>query len=134
MMLQDLSPCRVVAGPPQHARAVVVSTTHLPMAMAGPWTVRVPTHGPCRAHVVRCDATARAVDKSYVWMSLQDLSPSRVVAASDGYVRPVEDSATHLPMVMAGPWTVRVPTHGRCHAHSYGVTSQRGSWMRARYG
>ena len=61
MMLQDLSPSRVVAASAKHAGAVVVSTTHLPMAMAGPWTVCVPTRGRYRAHVVRCDATARAV-------------------------------------------------------------------------
>ena len=66
MMLQDLSPSRVGAGLPQHARAVVVSTTHLPMAKAGPWTVRVPTHGRCRAHVVQCGATGRVVDASYM--------------------------------------------------------------------
>ena len=117
MMLQDLSPSRVVAASAGHARAVLVSTTHLPMAKAGHWTVRVPTHGRCRTHVVRCDDTARVVDASYVWMMLQDLSPSRVVAASAGHATAVVVTTTHLPMAMAGPWTVRVPTRGRYRAH-----------------
>ena len=52
MMLQDLCPLRVVAVSAGHARAVVASTTHLTMAMAKPWTVRAPTHGRCRAHIV----------------------------------------------------------------------------------
>ena len=63
-VVQDLSPSRVVAASTGHARDVVVTTTHLPMAMAGPWTVRIPTHGRCHAHVVRCHATARGVDAS----------------------------------------------------------------------
>ena len=66
-------------------------------------------------------ATARAEHVSYVWMMLQDLSPSRVLAASAGYAMAVVASTTHLPMAMAGPWTVRVPTHGRVALTSYGV-------------
>ena len=100
MMLQDLSPSRVVAASSRHARALVASKNHLPMAMAGPWTMRVPTHGRCHAHVVRCHATARVVDASYVWMMLQDLSASRVVAASAGHARAVVAS-TSLPTY---PW------------------------------
>ena len=64
MILQDLSPSTVVTVPPQHARAVVASTTHLPMAMAGPWTVRVPTHGRVALTSYGVHATARVVDAS----------------------------------------------------------------------
>ena len=35
MMLQDLSPSRVVAASARHAKAVLASTTHLHMAKAG---------------------------------------------------------------------------------------------------
>ena len=44
MMVQDLSASRVVTASAGHARAVLVSTTHLIMAKAGPEAVRVPTH------------------------------------------------------------------------------------------
>ena len=58
-------------------------------------------------------------------MMLQDLSPSRVVAASAGHASAVVDSTAHLPMAMAGPWTVRVPTLMDGFAlTSYGVTPQ----------
>ena len=122
MMVQDLSPSRVVAASAEHARAVVVSTTHLPMAKAGPWTVRVPTHGRCRAHVVRCPRHSEGRGfKLRIWMMLQDLSPSRVVAASAVHASAMVASTTHLPMDIAGPCTVRVPTHGRVALTSYGV-------------
>ena len=66
---------------------------------------------------------------------VQDLSPSRVVAASTGHARAVVVTTTHLPMAMAGPWTVCVyPLMDGVTLTSYGVTPQRGSWMRARYG
>ena len=54
-------------------------------------------------------------------MMLQDLSPSRVVAASAGHARAVVASTTHLLLDKAGPWTVLVPTHGRIALTSYGI-------------
>ena len=124
MMLQDLSASRVVVASAGHARAVVISTTHLLMAMAGPWTVRVPTHGRCRAHVVRCHATVRAVDASLVWMMVQDLSPSRVVAASAGLDRAVLVSTTHLLLDKAGLGPCAYPLMDGVALTSYGVTPQ----------
>ena len=64
-MLLDLSTYRGVAGSSKHARAVVACTTHLPMAMAGAWTVCA---YPLKAGVALTwygvHATARAVDES----------------------------------------------------------------------
>ena len=125
----------MVAASATHASGVVASTTHLPMAMAGPWTVRVPTHGRVSLTSYGVHATARVVDARYVWMMLQDLSASRVVAAFARHARAVLVSTTHMPMAKAGPWTVRVPTRGQSVAlTSYGVMPQRGPWMRGRYG
>ena len=62
MMLQDLSASRVVSALAEHAKPVIASTTHLPMAMAGPWTVRVPTHGRVALTSYGVHATPRVVD------------------------------------------------------------------------
>ena len=68
-------------------------------------------------------------------MMLQDLTPSRVVTGPSQHVLAVVASTTHLPMAMAGPWTVcAYPLMDGVTLTSYGVTPQRGSWMRARYG
>ena len=65
MMVQDLSPSRVVAASAGHARAVVASTTHLPMAKA---VVLGPCAYPLVAGVTLTSCgihgTARAVDAS----------------------------------------------------------------------
>ena len=58
-------------------------------------------------------------------MMVQDLSPSRVVTASDGHVRAVVASTTHLPMakaVVLGPCAY--PLMASVALTLYGVTPQ----------
>ena len=63
MMVQDLSHSRVVTASAGHARAVLVSTTHLPMAKAGTEAVRAyPLMAGVALTSYGVHATARLVD------------------------------------------------------------------------